>query len=123
MIKHSLKNVPGIFKLKQAFVLAAVLTILSACSVFSGRQTTGEYIDDTTITTSVKTAILKEPLLKTFQIHVETFQNQVQLSGFVDSHKASQKAEQLARNVEGVKDVQNSLVIRKHAAKHKHVKK
>jgi osmotically-inducible protein OsmY len=52
-----------------------------------------------------------------FQIHVETFKNQVQLSGFVDSPAEIRRAGQIARSVQGVQDVKNNLVVRKAALK------
>jgi len=97
--------------------LVLLVITLSACAVFSGRETTGEYVDDMSITTSVKNSIFQDPQLKMLQIHVETFQNQVQLSGFVDSRKEYVRAEQLARSVEGVKGVKNNLIIR-HTKRH-----
>lgn len=100
-------------KLKNNLILAGVVFILTGCAVFSGRETAGEYIDDASITASIKTEILKDPVLKMFQIHVETFKNQVQLSGFVNSPKEVIRAEQIARTVQGVQGVRNSLVVRK----------
>jgi osmotically-inducible protein OsmY len=75
----------------------------------------GEYVDDAGITASVKNEIFQDPALKMFQIHVETFQNTVQLSGFVDSRTEAKKAEQLARNIHGVRNVRNNLVVRRHS--------
>jgi osmotically-inducible protein OsmY len=93
--------------------------LLSSCAAFSGRETAGEYVDDTSITTSVKNNIFQDPSLKMFQIHVETFKNQVQLSGFVDSQEEIARAGQIAKNVNGVQSVKNSLVIRKKAIRGK----
>jgi hyperosmotically inducible protein len=89
-----------------------VMMVLCSCAPFMGRETTGEYIDDVGVTSSVKNKIFQDPTLKPFQIHVETFQNTVQLSGFVDSRVESQRAEQLARSVDGVQAVKNNLVVR-----------
>jgi osmotically-inducible protein OsmY len=99
--------------MKSILRLAPIAIVLAACAAFSGRETMGQYVDDATITTSVKSRILEDPDLKMFQIHVETFQNQVQLSGFVDSSKEMARAGQVARSVEGVQDVKNNLVVRK----------
>lgn len=104
-------------KVKNTSCLIIFAVALAGCAAFSGRETAGEYIDDTAITASVKSEILQDPLLKTFQIHVETFQNQVQLSGFVDSAAESARAEQIARQGKGVRDVKNNLVVRKRAPK------
>lgn len=90
-----------------------VLTSLMGCAAITGRETAGEYIDDTTITAKVKTAILDDPNLKPFQISVETFKNVVQLSGFVDSAAAASRAGQIAAKTKGVESVKNHLVVRK----------
>lgn len=82
------------------------------CAAISGRETVGEYIDDSSITANVKAAIIDTPFLKAYQIHVETFQGVVQLSGFVDSKSHSISAETIAKSIEGVKKVKNSLVVR-----------
>jgi hyperosmotically inducible protein len=103
-------------KLKN-ILIPCVVFLLSACTVFSGRETAGEYIDDASITASVKNEILNDPTLKVSQIHVETFKNQVQLSGFVDSSKEFIRAGQIARDVKGVQRVENNLVVRKKPQK------
>lgn len=95
--------------------LAAVLLLavsLGACDAISGRETPGEYVDDTTITTRVIAEIIQDPSLKKFQVSVETFQNVVQLSGFVDSPQNVSRAGELARNVPGVRSVRNDLLVR-----------
>lgn len=69
-------------------------------------------MDDATITTRVKTAIFNDPGLKTLEISVETMQDVVQLSGFVDSAQSKAKAGEIARNVDGVRQLRNNLVIR-----------
>lgn len=94
-----------------------IVVILSACAAFSGRETAGEYMDDASITAAVKNEFIKDPKLSAFQIHVETFKNQVQLSGFVDSQTESLRAGQIARDVQGVKDVRNNIVVRKKTPK------
>lgn len=85
---------------------------LAACTVMSGRETTGQYIDDATITSKIKTAIMQDHELKATQIHVETFQGDVQLSGFIDSLVEKMKAEALAQSTKGVRSVKNNLTVR-----------
>jgi len=75
-------------------------------------ESTGQYIDDSVITTKVKTAVFDEPSLKVFQINVETYQGVVQLSGFVDSAQSVKKAGEVAGSVTGVKEVKNDLVVK-----------
>lgn len=113
-----------LLKFKNFAGVMALALLLSACAAFTGRETAGEYLDDTAITTAVKTKILQDSTLKSFSIHVETFQNTVQLSGFVDSIKESQRAAQLAYNVKGVRSVKNNLVVRtKHRLKKSKVRR
>ncbi|MFO7883991.1 MAG: BON domain-containing protein, partial [Desulfobacteraceae bacterium] len=76
------------------------------------RESTGEYVDNSVITAKVKAAILEDPMLKMFQINVETFKGEVQLSGFVDSAEAAARAEEITRRVKGVTSVKNSLVVK-----------
>jgi hyperosmotically inducible protein len=92
--------------------MTALLALTVACDATSGRETAGEYIDDSTITTKVKSSLLNEPSMKSMQVNVKTFQNVVQLSGFVDNTNTKVRAGQIARSTEGVKDVQNDLVVR-----------
>lgn len=73
------------------------------------RESTGEYIDDTVITTRVKAAIFKEETLKSAEINVETYKGVVQLSGFVSEEADIQKAAEIARSVKGVASVKNDL--------------
>ena len=67
------------------FLGAVVLAAMIGCASTAKQESTSEYVDDTVITTRVKTAILGEPALKVLQINVETYKGVVQLSGFIDS--------------------------------------
>ena len=78
-----------------------------------GQQTAGEAVDDAVVTAKVKARLVDDPLTKAYQIDVETFKGTVQLNGVVDSAQARSRAEQLAGAVGGVKDVENSLQVRK----------
>ncbi|CAA9892347.1 Osmotically-inducible protein Y (fragment) [Candidatus Methylobacter favarea] len=80
-------------------------------------QTPGEFIDDTLITTKVKTAIIDDPKLSAFEINVDTYQGNVQLSGFVDSQDEINRAAGIAQKVEGVKSVTNNLQLKKPLSK------
>jgi hyperosmotically inducible protein len=95
--------------------LASVILLagaVSACSVTSGRESGGEYVDDATITTKVKTQLASDVgLTPANQIHVETTKRVVQLSGFVDSAAHKAEAESIARNVEGVDSVRNDIIV------------
>lgn len=98
----------------RTFVAAAILAValpgaISACAPSATRQSTGEYIDDATVTTRVKTALLKEPGIKSNAIEVETYGGIVSLSGFVDSPDMASKAVSAAKSVSGVRSVKNDM--------------
>ena len=92
-----------------SFILAIMLASLLGCAGTATKESTGEYIDDTVITTKVKAAILDEPSLKSAEINVETFKGVVQLSGFVSSRASIDKATEVARRVNGVTSVRNDM--------------
>ena len=85
---------------------------LMGCAATQKHESSGQYVDDSVITTKVKTAILEEPTLKMFQINVKTYNAVVQLSGFVNSAESVAKAGDVARRVEGVKELKNDLIIK-----------
>jgi osmotically-inducible protein OsmY len=95
-----------------AFFFAALLLAAAGCAATSTQQSTGQYVDDSVITTRVKTAILNEPSLKVMQINVETYKSVVQLSGFVNTGAEMSKAVDLARAVKGVSSVKNDMRLR-----------
>jgi hyperosmotically inducible protein len=95
-----------------AISAAALLLFALGCASTSKKESTGEYVDDSAITTKVKTAILGEPSLKVFQIKVETYKSVVELSGFVDNSATMDKAVQVARGVPGVRSVKNDMTIK-----------
>jgi osmotically-inducible protein OsmY len=76
------------------------------------KESAGELIDDSVITTKVKALLAKDAFLKSFQISVETYQGAVQLSGFVNSQKAVDKAGKITKGVKGVKSVKNDLIVK-----------
>lgn len=97
------------FKIVYALLLAATFAAMLGCSSTSTKSSTGEYIDDTVITTKVKTAILNEETLKSVEVNVETFKGVVQLSGFVNSEADIATAARVASGVEGVTSVKNDM--------------
>ena len=92
-----------------AVFLAVTLVSVVGCASTSQKEGTGEYIDDSVITTKVKAEIFNEPTLKSTEINVETFKGVVQLSGFVNSQADINKAVALARSVKGVVSVKNDM--------------
>lgn len=79
----------------------------------TSHETAGQNLDDSVVTAKVKAKLVDDPVTKAYQINVETFQGTVQLSGYVDSADAVSRAGRLAKDVGGVKDVKNSLQVRK----------
>lgn len=96
-------------KIFSALSFIVLLTFLVGCASTTKQEGTGEYIDDTVITTKVKALILNEDSLKSSEINVETFKGVVQLSGFVNSNANIDKAIEVTRKVKGVKSVKNDM--------------
>jgi len=95
-----------------AFFLALTLVTAAGCASSQKHEGTGEYVDDSVITSKVKAAILNEPGLSSAEINVETFKGVVQLSGFVTSRADINKAVEVARGVGGVKSVKNDMRVK-----------
>lgn len=95
-----------------ALMLAFALTAMVGCAATSKQEGTGQYVDDSVITAKVKALIFDDPALKVAEINVETFKGVVQLSGFVSSQAAANKAVEVARSVAGVKSVKNDMRIK-----------
>jgi osmotically-inducible protein OsmY len=93
-------------------VIPILIATFAACASTPKRESTGEYLDDSVITTKVKAILIKDEALKAFHISVKTYRGVVQLSGSVDSQKTIDKAGQVASSVGGVKSVENKLVIK-----------
>jgi osmotically-inducible protein OsmY len=93
-------------------VLLMMIATLAACAATRTHESTGEFVDDSVITTKVKSLLAEDDFLKSFQIGVESFKGTVQLSGFVNSQKAVDKAVEIVRSVKGVKSVKNDLIVK-----------
>jgi hyperosmotically inducible periplasmic protein len=110
LARLAMKPTAGIWGM--ALMAFALLTALPSCEAISGRETTGEYVDDATITTRVKTALARDPEVKAREVNVETFRNEVQLSGFVGTREEAAKAARIAAQVPGVRVVRNNIAVR-----------
>ena len=96
-----------------ALGLIGTVTLGTAgCSVFQGQQSVGTYIDDKTITASVKTKLVEDKTTSAMAIDVDTQDGNVILSGFAKTAAEKAQAEALARGTKGVKSVRNLLVVR-----------
>ncbi len=105
-----------------ALIMASLFAVACAATATSTTESTGNFVDDSVISTKVKAALaedehLRNPLQTSLQIRVETYKGVVQLSGFVNSADAAARAEVDASKVPGVKQVVNSLVVKSEMPK------
>ncbi len=94
------------------FVMVMLIVAFGACASTSKQGSAGEYVDDSVITTKVKSLLAADDFLKSFRISVKTFKGTVQLSGFVASQEAVNEAGKIARSVKGVQAVRNDLIVK-----------
>lgn len=108
-MKTSLKRIAlaGLFT-----VTLGLAAFSGGCAATSTKESTGEYVDDSSITLKVKAAFVKDPLVKAIDVKVETFKGVVQLSGFVNSPEEKAQAGRVAATVSGVTDVKNSIAVK-----------
>jgi osmotically-inducible protein OsmY len=92
-----------------ALLAAVAFAAIAGCASTSTQESTGQYVDDSAITTKVKAAIFNDPSLKSAEINVETFKGRVQLSGFVTSQANINHAVAVAQGVTGVTTVKNDM--------------
>ncbi|HEX4236293.1 MAG TPA: BON domain-containing protein [Caldimonas sp.] len=91
---------------------ASALALTSGCAVTRGQETTGAYVDDAAITTTVKARMVEDKSVDAAAITVETLNGTVMLSGFAKNGLEKQTAENIAIKVRGVKSVQNNIAVR-----------
>jgi osmotically-inducible protein OsmY len=96
----------------QCLVLLMLIATFAACAATRTQSSAGEFVDDSVITTKVKSLLAEDDFLKSFQISVESFKGTVQLSGFVNSKKAVDKAGEITKTVKGVKSIKNDLIVK-----------
>jgi hyperosmotically inducible periplasmic protein len=101
-------------KWKRSFHLLLCMVLLlglCCCRTAAGRSA-GQVLDDLNITTTIKTKIFNDPYISGFAVSVDTFQGEVTLTGSVESEFAKNRATDLAQSIEGVRKVNNLLVVR-----------
>ena len=94
------------------FVVLMLIATFAACASTSRQEGTGEYVDNSVITSKIKSQLAADDFLKSFEISVETYKGTGQLSGVVDSQSAVDRASQIARGVDGVRSVKNNLRVK-----------
>ena len=102
-------------QMKNAMKYMVCITLILAfasCAATRTKESTGEYVDDSSITAKVKAELVNDPVTKAREISVETFKGVVQLSGFVNTPEEKDRAGEIARGVKGVADVKNNINIK-----------
>lgn len=97
---------------RRVLMFGLVGALLTGCAGGRSKKSTGDYIDDAAITTKVKTALLRDPVVGGLAINVDTYKGTVQLSGTAKSETERSKAAEIARGVDGVLGVRNDIVVR-----------
>ena len=110
-MKTHLPSSPCVFLLALAGAFA-ISGLSGGCAATPTSDSTGQYVDDTTITTKVKASLLDDSAVKSFQISVQTVKGVVQLSGFVDTSDERSAADHDASAVSGVRDVKNDIIVK-----------
>ena len=95
-----------------ALAISLTLLAVSGCAVSRGQESVGAYVDDTGITTMVKSRFFEDKDVAGSSIGVETLNGTVMLSGFAKNSLERNKAETIARGVKGVKSIKNEIAIR-----------
>ena len=106
-MKNSLKLIAIL-----ALGAGGLLSLPTGCAGTATRQSTGEYVDDASVTAKVKAAFVKDPVVKAMQVDVTTFKGNVQLSGFVDTAEQKARAGQIAAGIQGVTNVTNNITVK-----------
>lgn len=92
--------------------MAAVSLVSTGCAVMRGQESVGSYVDDKTITASVKAKLLEDKTTGGLSINVDTMGGTVALAGFAKSQAEKDRAGEIARATKGVKEVRNNLIVR-----------
>jgi len=107
-----LRNRNAVLMICAVLTLGLIPVTWLGCASTATRESTGEYVDDSTVTAKVKTALVNDPVVSAYAVNVKTYKGVVQLSGFVNTAEEKSRAEEDARGVHGAKSVTNSLIIK-----------
>ena len=99
-------------RLLKSAVLSVTLLALGACSTSPNDRSLGVAVNDATLSTKIKAALAADPEVKATDVQVETYRGTVQLSGFVDSAQSANRAIDIARRTDGVRDVKSALIVK-----------
>lgn len=99
-------------KIIKLSTLVVIVLVISGCGSTSVRESTGEYLDSTAVTTKVKTRLIDALGSRALAIKVKTYKDEVQLSGFVNSENIKNQAGIITDNTVGVVRVRNDLIVK-----------
>ena len=102
----------------QFFILLIVIAVIAVWTSIRTKGSAGEYVDDSVISTRVKSPLAADDFLKSFQINAKTYQGTIQLSGYVNSHKAVDKTAEIVKSVKGVNSIKNNLIVKQGEEKY-----
>ena len=102
----------------QFFILLIVIAVIAVWTSIRTKGSAGEYVDDSVISTRVKSPLAADDFLKSFQISAKTYQGTIQLSGYVNSHKAVDKADEIVKSIKGVTGIKNNLIVKQGEEKY-----
>ena len=107
-----MQNVEKISNQRRVLMFGLVGALVAGCAGGRSSKSTGDYVDDAAITSKVKAALLKDPVVGGLAIDVDTTKGRVRLCGTAKSETERSKAAELARSVNGVLSVQNDIVVK-----------
>lgn len=93
-------------------VLVCCASLAAGCAGSQSRQSTGDFVDDTVVSTKVKTALIQDDQVDALDVQIKTFKGVVQLSGFADTQREKERAGSIAGRVAGVERVRNDIRIK-----------
>jgi osmotically-inducible protein OsmY len=103
----------SVFRVARLPAALAVAAAISACSVVEGRQDVAGYTNDSVITNTIRAKYVEDPVVNFGDVAVTTMNGNVRLSGRVDSGSEVGRAVQIARSVDGVRSVENDILVRR----------
>jgi hyperosmotically inducible periplasmic protein len=100
--------------LAHSLAAAILAAALAACSTSPTQKTAGDYLDDATTTTRIKSAFVADDQVSALDVGVKTYKGNVELTGFADNTREMQRAVEIARATPGVKSVRNDIRLKPH---------
>jgi osmotically-inducible protein OsmY len=107
------KPLQSVFQFVFVVTLASAIAMgINGCASTNTRESTGQFVDDSAITTKIKAKLVDDPMVSALRISVETYQGVVQLSGFANSRAEIRQAGEIAKQTDGVRSVKNNIQLK-----------